>query len=156
MYGSGEAKYWDSLLKEIESGECQIEWEGDRPIRVIRVLKIDVSDPDGNSLYEAYQEFNDGRRRERGLWGISEKLQPGEDLQIAVVRAMAEELGIKTSQFSFMTDPCHEVEEKESPSYPGLLTRYITYSATAYLDYDAVRDTYVEVQEDKKTVFVWK
>lgn len=156
QYGQGSAKSWQSLLKEIESGECQIEWDGDRPIRVIRVLKIDVSDPDGNSLYEAYQEFNDGRRRERGLWGISEKVRPNEDLQIAVVRAMAEELGVWSNQFNFSIDPSHEVEEKDSPSYPGLRTRYIKYSASACLDESAVCPEYVEVQSDKLTIFIWR
>lgn len=155
-YGKGEAKSWESLIKEVESGECSIEWEDDKPIRVIRVLKIAVCDPDGNNLYEAYQEFNDGRRRERGLWGVSEKVKPDEDLLSAVPRAIQEELGIELSQFSFQIDPQIEIEDKESPSYPGLMTRYVKRSAVVYLDESAVKPEYVEIQLDKKTVFVWR
>lgn len=157
LYGSGEAKSWQSLLNEIESGDCSIEWSNDGiPVRVVRVLAISVCDPDDNKLYEAYQEFADGRRRGRGLWGVSEKLKTEEDLQQATVRAIKEELGIDSSKFSFMVDPCHETEEKYSPSYPGLKTRYIRHFATVYLDFSAVKDEYIEIQPDKKTVFVWR
>lgn len=156
QYGQGSAKSFDSLCQEIRSGECQIEWEDDKPIRVIKVLSVKVNDPDGNNLFEAYQEFSDGRKRERGLWGISEKVQDGEDLQSAAIRAIKEELGIETSQFSIMVDPSFEVENKESPSYPGLASRYILYSAMAYIDKSAVKPEYIEVQADKKTVFIWR
>lgn len=161
LFGKGVAKSWQSLVDEIQSGECQILWSGDRPIRQISVLKIQIladeaSDFPGASLYEAYQEFLDGRRRSRDLFGLSEKIKPGEDLDTAAVRALQEELGINSSQVAVQLDPEQKVEEKESPSYPGLVTRYVFHAALVVLKADVVLPRYEEIQPDKKTVFVWR
>lgn len=161
LYGQGSAKSWQSLVQEVESGDCIILWEGDRLVREISVIKIEIiaslaSDFPGATLFEDYQEFSDGRRRSRNFFGLSEKVKSGEDLDLAAVRAIKEELGVDGDQFSLQLDPCREVKVHESPSYPGLLTRYVFHAATAVLDAEAVMPQYEEVQPDKKTFFVWK
>lgn len=162
LYGKGSAKSWQALVQEVESEECKILWEDNIPIRQVSVLRIEViaarecSNYSGMRLHEAYQEFIDGRRRERNLPGLSEKIKPDESINEAVIRAVHEELDIDTSLVSIQLNPCQETEEKYSPSYPGLLTRYSFRDATAILSVETVRPQYVEVQEDKKTVFEWR
>lgn len=48
LYGVGGAKTWQSLLQEVERGECIIDLSGARPIRQIEVVSIDVVAPNGD------------------------------------------------------------------------------------------------------------
>lgn len=161
LYGQGDAKSWESLIEEIETGECHIVWSDNFPVREVSVLRIEViasedSQFPGAYLYKVYQEFSDGRRRKRKLSGLSEKIKPGEDLDKAAARAISEELGIDSSLAAIQIDPCQEVFEEESPSYPGLMSRYLFYIATAHLDASVVKEFYVEIQKDKQTLFRWR
>lgn len=166
QYGQGQAKTVEHLLKEIQSGECQIEWQDNRPIRVINVLVADVFSLDGKQyLVEEKQVFADGRVRDRKekngspKRGISEKMQPGEVSQDAVFRAVEEELGLEDDGWGAIRTAClgQEIEEEESPSYPGLLTRYIKHKWQVFLSPELVKpEGYVEIQSDKSTYFVWR
>lgn len=154
-YGQGQAKTIEHLLGEIESGEAQIIWEKGKPIRQISIVCIEVISEDGEQqLFEEKQVFADGRVRRRDIWGLSEKLNLNEDPYQGAVRAMKEELGIENCSIHF--DSTDE-EEKESPSYPGLVTRYIrtNYSARVWNE-DYKPEGYVEIQSDKSTYFVWR
>lgn len=84
------------------------------------------------------------------------KLKPNENLENAVVQAMQEELGLEIRQYDFHAKDRQEVEENESFSYPGLLSRYVRFFAHARLRAEAVKPEYVEIQADKETVSVWK
>lgn len=158
LYGVGQAKSWEALLEEIASGECQIDYSSGKPVRVIEVASIDVIAPDGSRLFEAYQEFSDGRRRERKLWGVSEKFKPGEKSDRSLIRrALKEELGIEGKDIlASCFDSKYTVERKESPSYPGLVTEYRKFKAEVKISAEAVKPEYVEIQADKKTVFIWR
>ena len=155
QYGKGQAKTVEHLLKEIESGEAQIVWEGGKPVRVVNLVCVEVVSEDGEQqLVEEKQVFSDGRVRERGIWGVSEKLKPNEDPYEGAIRAMKEELGVENCSIQFDST---EREENESPSYPGLTTRYLKTNYTAKVWHEDYRpEGYVEKQKDKTTYFVWR
>ena len=155
QYGKGQAKTVKQMIEEIESGESQIIWENGKPIRVINLVCVEVVSEDGEQqLVEEKQVFSDGRVRERGIWGVSEKLKPNEEPYEGAIRAMKEELGVENCSIQFDSI---EKEENESPSYPGLLTRYLklNYQARVW-DEDYKPEGYVEKQKDKTTYFVWR
>lgn len=164
LYGVGYAKPWNSLLREIEMGECSITWRDGKPIREVELICIQVqgneaSDFSNKRLFESYQEFRDGRRRERGLWGVSEKMLPGEVPTLAARRALQEELGFfdrDLEEIVLIVNPTNTQEEKESPSYPGLWSHFTRHQAIAYLPQHLCQERYVEIQADKTTVFVWR
>lgn len=154
-YGQGQAKTVEHLLEEINSGEAQIVWESGKPIRQISIVCIEVASEDGErQLFEEKQVFSDGRVRQREIWGLSEKLKPNEDPHEGAIRAMKEELGIENCSIQFDST---EKEEKESPSYPGLVTRYLKTNFLARVwNEDFNPEGYVEEQADKSTYFVWR
>jgi len=159
LYGHGQAKSFQSLLDEISNGESQIIWEEDKPIRCLKVCRVKVICLDKElTLYEDRQEFKDGRIRQRGFDCLSEKMNIDEDPVIAAERALKEELGM--SDDALKITPIHfdgiDHEELESPSYPGLLTRYEFHDFLAYYPIEYWREEFREVQEDKTTVFVWR
>jgi hypothetical protein len=164
QYGVGDAKSWDTLLREIDRGECVITWSDGKPIREVELICIQVqgdarSQFSDRKLFEAYQEFRDGRRRERNLWGVSEKMLPGEVPALAARRALCEELGFcdrELEDIVFVFHPTIDQAEKESPSYPGLWSRFTRHRAIAYLPQHLCHEQYVEHQVDKTTVFVWR
>lgn len=153
-YGQGKAKTIEHLLKEVESGEAQIIWENSKPIREIRIAAIEIVSEDGECLFEEKQVFSDGRVRERGIWGISEKLKLGEDPREGAIRAMREELGI---EIHFIQSDSADEKESESPSYPGLMTRYVINHFTTKINGENYKpEGYLERQNDKTTYFIWK
>jgi hypothetical protein len=119
-WGQGEAKRPADLWTEYQSGETS--FQDDPPARVLAVAQI-VIRRDGRILIEVEQEFEDGRRRARGL-PPSEKLKRGEEPRAAARRCLREELGLEASAVA-LGDSSRVVEETAlSPSYPGLPTRY--------------------------------
>lgn len=152
-YGRGQAKSWDELEAEIREGESHIEWQDGRPIRVVKVACVEVLSHKGERLIEVTQELADGRIRQRGLIGLSEKFKPQEDPDEAARRALAEELGIHEElDFEVMGQA---IEEKESVSYPGLLSRYYKFFFRVLFPRLLYKSEYVEVQATKRTIFRW-
>lgn len=153
QFGRGQAKTFQELEAEIAAGESEIFWEGDRPVRVVQIVSVQVLSPQGETLMEDRQEFADGRVRRRGLEGVSEKLQPGETALNGARRALAEELGIQKAVAIESLD--QTVEEKESPSYPGLQSRYHKHRFRVMLPLSLYQAFYIEEQSSKKTFFAW-
>ncbi len=157
-FGTGSAKTLAHLLKEVQSGETVLEDNGDgRLMRRVSVLGINVfAEHDGVRLrlIEDRQVFNDQRVRSRSLsTSIGEKLQPDEDVALAVGRALQEELSI--SAFTVLTHPQKRTEIKESPSYPGISSTYTTYEVNVLIAPHEYKVEYQEVQSDKTSYFVW-
>jgi NUDIX domain len=156
LYGKGAAKSVDSLLQEIESGECQLIWENEMPIRVLRVSLITVRSPLG-CLWEERQEFHDGRVRFRNLQGVSEKCRPQESFEETAIRGLQEELGLDRA---IVTPTLQEIRcETEfrarlSTSYPGLKSHYTRGLFSLWLEQP--EPNYVELGVEKNTYFVWK
>ena len=158
-YGHGQAKSFQSLLNEISNGESKIVWEYNKPIRCLKVARVKVICLDKElTLYEDRQEFKDSRIRKRGFDKLSEKMTVNEDPAIAAERALREELGMINAALKLT--PIHldgvDHDELESPSYPGLLTRYEFHDFLAYYPVEYWQEEFREVQADKTTVFVWR
>jgi hypothetical protein len=157
-YGKGIAKSFEQLRTEIETGETQIIWQDDRPIRLLSLVFLKVCYQD-KTLVEERQEFPDGRVRHRSLKGLSEKLYPQEDPDAAVYRALQEELGLlpdelKDISIRFLD---RELEEKESPSYPGLMSQYDRYEYEVPLPDHLYKPKYIELSDrGMRTYFVWR
>lgn len=158
QFGVEKAKPFLSLVEEIESGESKIIWEVNKPIRLLKVARVKVISLERNkSLYEIKQVFTDGRERQRNIEGLSEKIMKDEKPQNAAFRAIEEELGLNTEYISEPLYPDGEdYEEIESPSYPGLVTRYEFFDFIFYFPDEIWQDGFVEASVDKKTYFAWR
>jgi hypothetical protein len=155
-WGKGSAKTTTHLLKEIVRGESILSLEGNKLIRDVSALSIIVTYKD-LILKEDYQEFNDGRIRRRKMEAsVAEKIDKDDtDLVNAVKRGIKEELEISIEESQIL-----ELENTskfiESMSYPGIMSRVKLYRFHVDLNenqYDP--NGYTEVQEDKKTFFIW-
>lgn len=152
LYGVGKAKTFDKLIREIEAGETVISWEGDQPIRVIRVARVYITFQN-LVLWESNQIFReDGRSRQRNICGVSEKFFCWEDALEAAKRGVKEELG-------FDIEPQHKgykEEIKETPSYPRLTTRYKFHDYMVELNQAQFQPNYVADEGDSITYFEWR
>jgi hypothetical protein len=128
-WGRGESKGLADLWLEYKSGEAT--FRDDPPTRLIEVAEIIIRRGDA-ILIEVEQEFIDGRRRAR-LVPPSEKLKLGEDPRAAALRCLREELGLTAEQMVMGEEMDRTEAVADSPSYPGLSTRYLfhTFEATA-------------------------
>lgn len=160
-WGTDGAKTVSHLHKEIAEGESQVDFsvEGNAS-RQVRAALVDVLffDAYGNvyQLYEAQQEYKDGRVRRRQLnSSLGEKFKPDEQPAEAATRALVEELGIMGYQSLHAIG--HEQTTHTPDSYPGLKSQYDTYSFVIVLDESSYNPQgYIEVQDDKTNYYAWK
>lgn len=135
-FGQGKAKSLAHLFAEIDSGEAELFSRAGRLVRRLAVLNVDVHATWlGTSLrlVEDRQEFVDGRVRRRDLpCTVSEKLHRAEDRSAGVVRALAEELGIR--RCTIISPSQETVVAAESPSFPGLWSEYVTHRVAVMID----------------------
>ena len=156
LYGVGIAKSFQHLCREIEEGETEIIWENSHPIRVVQFAFVEIFSHAGKTLIEDRQEFADGRIRRRGFRGISEKLKPSEDSLDGAKRGFIEELGLNPESLK-LEFVGMDVEEKESGSYPGLMTRYTKFHYKTEIPIEMYQEEYIEKCSDGiKTFFVWE
>ena len=126
LFGTGVAKTLDQLVKEINDGET--EFSTMPLLRVVRVLILALV-RDGKTLVETNQfwhktDIRDSYSRQRFCL-VAEKIERGEFPEAAVRRALKEELGIEVT-FADCTF-AYSTEIRDSLSYPGVKTKYITY-----------------------------
>lgn len=159
-YGAGQAKTLQNLHTELSQGESVLRLDKKGKLtREVNVLWVDVlcEMPDG-SVYiirEDRQEFKDGRIRNRKLDGsIGEKIKPNETLEEAVVRAMSEELGLRTMTSLYKFD--EETRTFFPPTFPGIESTYnMTRFVTSIPPEDFAPEGYIEVQPEKTNYYVW-
>lgn len=81
-----------------------------------------------------YQEMADGRSRPRNR-PLAEKMRPGENVEDACRRGVFEELGPEMgarNRVEIISESYdREEQERDSCSYPGLLTRYVLHTMVA-------------------------
>jgi hypothetical protein len=120
-WGTGTYKSIANLWDEYLQGEVSFI---DPPLRVVQVVQVLVQQ-DGDTLREVEQVFWNGERRFRNQ-PPAEKIKRSESSIDAALRCLYEELGVSREQVSTLV-AANEVQEvvKESPSYPGLPTRYL-------------------------------
>jgi len=160
-WGKGEAKTIKHLQGEIDRGESVLEKDGmGNLIRRVSVVGAGIYyvSPKGERyrLKEDKQIFQDGRERRRDYGhAVSEKMKPGEDPRVAIIRGIREELGIDGKIETQMSWEDEKV--LLSPSYPGLLSNYHRYEFEVMLSKDQFkRNGYIERQEKMDTYFIWE
>lgn len=127
-WGAGGTKTVENLWDEYVNGE--ITFKNDPPTRIVQVVQVFIRR--GNRiLLEVEQEFENAQRRSRNQ-PPSEKMKAGESYVTAAVRCLDEELGLGRNEIAFVGSGYEKVEAvTESPSYPGLRTRYTFHSIEA-------------------------
>jgi hypothetical protein len=158
-WGQGSAKTVEHLEEEILSGESRLVSEKGTLYREIEFVMSDVLYSSGDAVWrlvESKQVFQDGRVRVRQKdSSVSEKMKPGEDPVLGLIRGIEEELGFRPDPEQIERLGILE-EEQESKSFPGLRTRYRGHRFQCYLtDLQWNPAGYQERQPDKTTWFSW-
>ena len=155
-WGRGEAKYLVDLWAEYRNGESH--FVDDPPARLIGVAQV-VLQRGNRVLLELAQEFADSRQRVR-LRPPSEKMKPGESPRAAALRCLAEELGLGEEEVTLSETYQVIEEEEDSPSYPGLTTRYrfhvFAATAAALPDADFARDNQAANDPIRRHYWGWR
>ncbi len=123
------AKSLSNLWDEYRHGE--VTFQDDPPLRIVQVVQVIIRR--GNRiLLEVEQEFNNHHRRSRKQ-PPSEKLKAGETYVEAARRCLEEELGLRANEMAFIGPGGYKQIQVivESPSYPGLTTRYTFHTVEA-------------------------
>ena len=158
----GESKSFDSLVTEIQNGECTVDEAG---VRRAKVVLVDVICGDVR-LIEDRQVFADGRERVRKLpfGSLGEKLFRGEDCFTGLNRVFKEELKfelfLKYGHFR-VEGPDYVRDYRPSSSYPGLSNATEQFRFNVRIDEHLKKllgegDEVVSVEENKTTYFSWK
>ncbi len=121
VWGSGQYKSINNLWDEYVQGE--VSFEMNPATRIVRVVQVLIQQ-DKAILFEAEQVFRNGERRLRNQ-PPSEKIKGDESGIDAAYRCLNEELGVGRDQVDILAfDRVGEEVVSDSPSYPGLQTRY--------------------------------
>ncbi|CAK0874341.1 unnamed protein product [Prorocentrum cordatum] len=136
--GTGAAKCCADLLHELRAGACHLEArEADGAAQVLRIVEpVFIRLRWGaRVLVQEAQLRPDGRTAKRKML-LAEKKEPrdGGGLFATIVRGINEELGVpqdilqQEGVLHYRQDTYHfEVEQIDSPSYPGLMSMYRTH-----------------------------
>ncbi len=172
--GNNGTKEISDLVTEIKNGETTLIEENNKLIRVVNIVIADVLYTDENTgqkweLVEEKQVFkkdNTVKRRANALGAVSEKIHEDEDLNLALLRALTEELFSSYEEMKNfkellkridIKDKREMIEEHISTAYPELLSRYKIHKVTVYLPKELFNATgYIEHQPAKDIHFVWK
>lgn len=158
-WGKGEARTLEDFVRELEQGESvlSVNSKGEL-LRTVSIACVDITYKD-LKLIEERQVFEDGRVRIRGLSAtVTEKILPGETPEKAALRGLDEELGIKNTD-TFESIDTKESLRMESPSYPGVKSRYIVHHFEATIDPNEYQpEGYIErnTEEGLTAFFKWK
>lgn len=161
QWGRGEAKDFDSLVREIQNGECQLARDNGSVLRLANGVTIDVyytgTTGQKQVLVEERQVFHDGRTRHRHpVTSLGEKLRRGEDELEGAYRALREELGID-ERLPLRRISYHIKGPHPSRSYPGLQSVFRTTHFVVDLPEHWYQPAgYIEIQSDKRSYFVWQ
>ncbi|MEZ4515576.1 MAG: NUDIX domain-containing protein [Chloroflexota bacterium] len=156
VWGENGAKHIEDLWQEIQQGDCRL-LDGP-PRRDVSVVEV-VLRRGNRVLLELGQTLRDGQTRHRNR-PPSEKLKPGEDARGGAMRCLQEELEVSADGVQELTlNQTPTITDRDSPSYPGLPTRYIVYTATAVVpglpDGDFWRENTATEQSDPVLRHQW-
>jgi len=134
VWGKAESKTINDLWQELQKKECRILLEASGPVRETIAVVADISErenPSRGQLRELEQTLKDGRTRKRDV-------MPGghafidEPPASCLARELEEEIGLLPGQYGFSLINMF-IEVKDSPSYPGLPTRYFKHVFKVFL-----------------------
>jgi ADP-ribose pyrophosphatase YjhB (NUDIX family) len=127
-WGTRDNKLVVDLWNEIDKGDAEL--QDDPLLRLVNVVQV-VIRKENLVLLEAEQELGSGRRRYRNR-PPSEKMRRGESVVDAALRCLEEELRVDTHLATLDESTCTQVSQViDSPSYPGLSTRYTFHTIEA-------------------------
>lgn len=128
---SGPHKCVDSLWHELLARDCVL---ASSPLRRhVHAVHL-VIRRGATVLIERAQTLPDGRRRTRNLLP-AEKIRLDEDVLAAAARCLREELRVSPLRARFLHDTYRQTtSERESTSYPGLITRYVSHIIGVQVD----------------------
>lgn len=159
-WGEGPTKTVADLWEEIAGGETElVEVQGEL-VRRTCVAGVDVFTelPDGSRyrLREDRQVFRNGSERRRTLaTSLGEKVKPGETTEVAVRRAITEELGV--AEVASLTERGTDFVVRRSQTYDGMQTELeMRLAEVTIAPADFRPEGYVEHQADKSIYFVWE
>lgn len=122
-------KHVTNLWVELAEGEITLE-DSCPPKRTVNVVSVNIRNKSGQVLLESHQEMGDGSNRVKNR-PLSQKMKAGETVEEACRRGICEELGLvlgSPDKIELLMDSYEEdVEERDSLSYPGLLTCYVVH-----------------------------
>eukprot|EP00746_Dinoflagellata_sp_MGD_P008235 gnl/MRDRNA2_/MRDRNA2_116460_c0_seq1.p1 gnl/MRDRNA2_/MRDRNA2_116460_c0~~gnl/MRDRNA2_/MRDRNA2_116460_c0_seq1.p1 ORF type:complete len:812 (-),score=187.17 gnl/MRDRNA2_/MRDRNA2_116460_c0_seq1:107-2542(-) len=124
LFGQGAAKSLAQIAQEMSQGEsCLMENSSGKVVRVTDVVLLRLKEPtSGRVLVETEQQFSDGRRRVvNRLPGT--KRRPNENIITTSRRILSTMLKIEEDDVNVGQTELLE-EERDSPSYPGIMTVY--------------------------------
>lgn len=158
-FGKNGSKTLKDLTAEIQKGESSLQEINNRLTRCVRIVSLDVFYVEDSSiwrLYERKQKFVSGQSRKRKLPGsISEKLLYNETPLQGIKRALREEIGIK--KYNLTSRITCSTRKVDSPSYPGLETKYKIFCASILIDPSEYKsEGYQEIQKNIITFFRWR
>lgn len=163
LWGKGKAKTLNHLVGEISREAINIFFDEkkERWVREVGSVEIHVfyESPEGITCFlrEDRQVFKDGRERKRDFPWIGEKMEKGENSLSASIRGVWEEIGLVPPFASGPSFTGNKKVERESNSYPGLISRHSVSCFEVHLTPEQFEpEGYVEKQEDKTTYFVWE
>lgn len=145
-------KTQDDIVQELALGECKLQQKEGEVIRVVNLVTIEI-EHEGQLLVEAFQELHNGKRVNRCIVGVAEKVQHGETPKQAARRGISEELegitpeALEATGFNF--DP------NKVSKYRGIQSFAAKHMFKATLKLEDIRERYEEIREGVRTVFVW-
>lgn len=154
--GANGTKPIADLWQEIRRGESTL--DDNPPRRAVNVVEV-ILQRDSFMLLELEQELRDGQIRRRNR-PPTEKLSAGETVVAAARRCLLEELGVTADQVGSLQElgPAR-IHELDSPSYPGLPTRYTIHRVEATVpslpDNDFRRDNVGAGESDPVVAHLW-
>lgn len=130
-FGKGQAKAFDELVSEVQSGQSQLLLDATKHQHLVRVvdvvllrLALKVKDTT-KYLIEVREQFPDGRVRSGVNQIPGNKKAPHENARMAVERLCRDVLNMSDCGVQLSICNVEEFEETEmSPSYPGVQTVY--------------------------------
>lgn len=156
LWGKDGAKQVVDLWDELVGGETAV--TSPPPLRLVHVTQLHIRKGD-QLLLEVAQELKDGQRRSRNR-PPSEKMKPGESYKETAVRCLQEEIGIPAEAITLLPATHKQTQkERNSPSYPGLLTQYTFHTVEAQIeglpDQDFWRDNQAHGSGDPVKRHLW-
>ncbi|HCH59323.1 MAG TPA: hypothetical protein DEV73_01760 [Candidatus Zambryskibacteria bacterium] len=157
-WGTGKAKGIGDLAEEINNGESSLRINDDGIMRVTRIVKMRIIDPNNLArgiLKEVFQILPDGRRRDRNQMP-SGRIKAGEIPEIAMWRELQAELNINQAKFRLVST--YE-ETEEARSYPEMFCCYIIhlFEVIPYEGSDVFRDEFeiIATDDNIRHHFAW-
>lgn len=155
-WGSGQSKRLADLWLEYTNGESA--FTAEPPTREVTVVQVIIRRGEA-TLVELAQEMVDGRRRIR-MRPPSEKVKPGETARSAALRCLREELDLAAGEVMMETEGVDFERVEDSPSYPGLPTRYRFYrfhaAAAGLPDEDFTRENVDDGDPIRRHQWGWR